>query len=746
VVAPHHVEMVRRRRAGYNRRFPGDGHVLIPTLIRYARVLLLLATLIVVAGQVAPARAGMEDPLASRLSAAVVKSAFPDADGIGDVVGDPPVAPALKDGETVGYVFSTFETVSPRGFGGEPFDIIVGLDGEGRITGSHLLEQHEPIIGDKMVPESAMVHYLDSLDGLDISKPIRKRRMRGVDGVAGATTSATLMHGAIVMSARRIARIKEILVDNGGALALDLDVHAPLDWRGLVESGSVTRLHLTGADVARAGGYADDNDKTFIDLYTALATPAGIGRNLFGDQWYGHHLSQLELGAQLVMIASRGHYAWKRLSANQAGLYERLQIVQGDRTIRLTKQQSLPPSALRAPGAPGIDEMGLFGLDKASGFDPLAPWRLELLVSGPDGAEPVSFSLPYRIPGAFVMGDEMALEDAGFAEPNYVLFGWLRESALNTWQRIWVESAANIAILLALLTVLTLLLIFQDTLSRSRRWHAIVRVGFLSFVLIWLGWIAGGQLSVINLFSYGRSLLGGFDPLPFLVEPVILIVAVYTAVSLVLLGRGVFCGWLCPYGAFQELANRLARLFRVPQLSIPFALNEKLWAIKYVAIIALVGLAGYSMDAARVAAEIEPFKTAITLKFERAWPYALYAGGFVVASLFVERIFCRFLCPLGGALAILGRLHMFRWLKRRPECGGACHICESSCPVQAIPRGGRINMNECFQCLDCQVDYFDETTCPPLVARRKRRARATGAPTPSSYAAAGAAFTRDGGR
>ena len=70
--------------------------------------------------------------------------------------------------------------------------------------------------------------------------------------------------------------------------------------------------------------------------------------------------------------------------------------------------------------------------------------------------------------------------------------------------------------------------------------------------------------------------------------------------------------------AEQELANRLARLFRVPQLTVSFALNEKLWAIKYVAIVALVGLAGYSMDATRVAAEIEPFKTAITLKFERA--------------------------------------------------------------------------------------------------------------------------------
>ena len=257
----------------------------------------------------------MEDPLASRLSTAVVQSAFPDADGIGEVAGEPPVVPALKDGETVGYVFSTYETVSPRGFGGEPFDIIVGIDGEGRITGSHLLEQHEPIIGDKMVPEAALVHYLDSLDGLDITKPIRKRRMRGVDGVTGATTSATLMHGAIIMSARRIARIKEILDDDGGALALDLDVHAKRDWRGLLESRSVTRLHLTNADVDRAGGGA--GDETFIDLYTSLATPAGIGRNLFGDQWYGHHLSQLELGAQLVMVASRGRYAWKRLSAKE---------------------------------------------------------------------------------------------------------------------------------------------------------------------------------------------------------------------------------------------------------------------------------------------------------------------------------------------------------------------------------------------------------------------------------------------
>jgi ferredoxin len=75
------------------------------------------------------------------------------------------------------------------------------------------------------------------------------------------------------------------------------------------------------------------------------------------------------------------------------------------------------------------------------------------------------------------------------------------------------------------------------------------------------------------------------------------------------------------------------------------------------------------------------------------------------------------------ASAILGRLHLLHWLKRRPECGSPCQVCHSSCPIGAIKVDGAIDMNECFQCLDCQVDYSDNTVCPPLVARRKRADR-----------------------
>ena len=146
-----------------------------------------------------------------------------------------------------------------------------------------------------------------------------------------------------------------------------------------------------------------------------------------------------------------------------------------------------------------------------------------------------------------------------------------------------------------------------------------------------------------------------------------------------------------------------------------------MWPIKYIAFVALFGLSLGGLAALPLAAEIEPFKTVIILGFDRAWPYVMYAIALLAVGLFVERFFCRYLCPLGGALAFPARLRMFEWLKRRWQCGLQCHICARSCPVQAIQPDGRINPNECIHCLNCQVLHYDDMTCPPLAERRKRR-------------------------
>ena len=78
----------------------------------------------------------------------------------------------------------------------------------------------------------------------------------------------------------------------------------------------------------------------------------------------------------------------------------------------------------------------------------------------------------------------------------------------------------------------------------------------------------------------------------------------------------------------------------------------------------LFGLSLASLSLAEQFAEIEPFKTSIILKFGRSWPYVAFATLLLGIGLFVERFYCRYLCPLGAALAIPGRIRMFDWLKR----------------------------------------------------------------------------------
>ena len=125
------------------------------------------------------------------------------------------------------------------------------------------------------------------------------------------------------------------------------------------------------------------------------------------------------------------------------------------------------------------------------------------------------------------------------------------------------------------------------------------------------------------------------------------------------------------------------------------------------------------METATSFAEIEPFKTSIMRHFNRGLPYVTYAIILLIISMVMERGFCRFICPLGASLAVIGKIRFTDNLKRREECGNPCKACNVECPTQAIKSDGNINMNECFQCLDCQVMYFDKHKCPPLVSKYK---------------------------
>jgi len=124
---------------------------------------------------------------------------------------------------------------------------------------------------------------------------------------------------------------------------------------------------------------------------------------------------------------------------------------------------------------------------------------------------------------------------------------------------------------------------------------------------------------------------------------------------------------------------------------------------------------------------VEPFKTAITMRFERTWAPVTWAVLLVVAGAVVYKAFCRYLCPFGAALALGGRLRRWKWLARRRECGDPCQTCRSRCEYQAIDRGGAIVYAECFQCMDCVSVFHSDELCAPrlLVLKGKRPMRLT---------------------
>jgi NosR/NirI family nitrous oxide reductase transcriptional regulator len=182
----------------------------------------------------------------------------------------------------------------------------------------------------------------------------------------------------------------------------------------------------------------------------------------------------------------------------------------------------------------------------------------------------------------------------------------------------------------------------------------------------------------------------------------------------------VYCGWLCPFGALQELLYRAGQRLGIRDRELPTVVHERLLALKYLVLLGLFALSLQSLATAELVAEVEPFKTVFALRFLREWPFVLYALILLAFGLIIRKAFCRYLCPLGAALTFPGRFRIFDWLRRRKECGRPCQTCARECEVQAIRPTGEIVDTECHYCLDCQVTYWNDQRCPPLVERRKK--------------------------
>ncbi|MBF0137420.1 MAG: regulatory protein NosR [Magnetococcales bacterium] len=671
---------------------------------------------------------------------------FPGADRFGPKEGDPPAVAAYKGDKLLGYAFVTADAVSSIGYSGKAIRVVAGIDLQGNIVGVKLIEHHEPIllVG---IPEEKLLNFVERHHGLNVQETLAKGSGSSYDAISGATVTAIVVRESILRGGMKILRTRNLAglsVSQTTAEKIELapPPFTPRTWDDLLGDGSIRRLLLTNRDVNAAFARqkveradfdpAPDPDSVFIDLYATLITPESIGRNLLGEAEYGNLIHWLAPNQQAILLMANGQYSFRGSGFVRGAIFDRFQLQQGDASIIFRDKHYRRLGTLAPADAPDFAEVALLKIPEETVFDPAKPWRIDLLVFRATGAIEKKFTvfqLHHALPEIFLKRTTVpvsgthastpgATSTTGVAFPEETF-----SSEPAIWKKIWRDRTGSIAILCAAMGILTWIFFFQEWIVQRPRLFSRLKYGFLFFSLFWIGYYTQAQLSVVNVLTFVNAMFTGFRWDYFLLEPLIFILWVGVAVSLLFWGRGAFCGWLCPFGAMQELINKGARLLNVRQISIKFRWHERLWTIKYMILLTLFGVSLHAMAMAEHYAEIEPFKTTILLKFQREWEYVFYAVGLLAINAVIYRFFCRYLCPLGAALAIPCRLRMFEWLKRRHQCGSECQLCAQECHIQAIHPEGHINPNECFYCMDCQVIYSDKTRCPPLIQREGKRLR-----------------------
>ena len=704
-----------------------DAHYAMPAKATMNRIpgllVFLLGSLVhlcAVAGQLT--KTDIERRFQSRAVQVGAARASGSALRVGDKLSGIPAWPLFSelapDAAPVGYVFETIDLAPIPGFEGTPMNLLVAIDASGKFMDVEVLRQHEPVFVGGLGP-APFDEFVRQYQGKNIRQQIKistgqssPRSAIGAntvvfDGIAKATASIRIANQSVLGAAMAVARARLGLADQGDSGPPALVKKLPfeqLDIDTLIRRGYLQRLALSNAEAEQLftgtelAGIDEEalqrpND-LFIELYVAYLNAPNIGRNLLGDTAWASLQSYLQDDRPAFWVATRGRYPLIDDAFVPGSTPPRLELVQGELPIQLRDTNR---DYARAPVLPELNAALILAVPPLAGLDPGKPMNFRISINRARGA-----MLPV------VTQKQISLRYVPAPE----LYDY-PPKPLPEWLQAWQGRLPDLIIIAAALLLLSAALLRPRAISVNPRTLFVFRMAFLSFTLIYVGWYAQGQLSIVQITGAIKSLLAGAGLKSFLYDPVSLLLIAFTAITLVIWGRATFCGWLCPFGALQEFVGVLARVNRVPQWRLPSRLSRQLARGRYAILALLVAAAALAPTAAVKMVEIEPFKTAITVSFQRELPFQLWALGLLLAGAFVYKFFCRFVCPLGAALAVGGKLRQWNWLPRIDACGQPCQRCRKACRYDAIEPGGAIDYDECFQCLDCVGIYHDTARCGP---------------------------------
>lgn len=642
------------------------------------------------------------------------------------------------DSTVAGFGFETLPLAAIPGFSGAPINLFVQVTNEGKFINAEIIEHNEPIFVSGL-GQAPFHNFVTQYRGHSITDTLVVGVPYGgktegsslvyLDGVTKATASVRIAHETILAAAFAVAREKMAGIAKRQPTRPNLELEEGLTWDDLVKKGIASRKLVTNAEVNKLFKdtlWEDDDpeatdfpDEPYLDLWVVDVGPPAIAKVLFEKDTLDelNRFMEISTNDEPILVIDAGRH----------GLISE-EFVRNTSPDLISAKQDGFPIALRdsdifvelKDGIPGEVAM-ILRTDRRLGFDPTQPWDLTVQAVREHGIfQPEigtqDMTITHQTDGRFF------IVDTPKAPP-------------PPWLQAIQQRSIDIAALSLGAGGLFLLMMGRMSWFAARSNFTTYRFIILAIMTCFVGWWGQGQLSVASVLGVIRGIYDGQSLAFLLYDPFSLLLWGMVILSFILWGRGMFCGWLCPFGAMQEFTNKAGRMLGMKQITVPEKLDRILTKVKYVVLVVMIAVAFISPATNDILIEIEPFKTAVTTYFVREWYYVAYAVGLLLLSMMLFKGFCRYICPLGAFMVIGGLLRIQKWIPRRIECGTPCQLCKVSCDYNAIKKTGEIKYDECFQCLDCVTIHDNEKQCVPLVLHaksgRKLRSSGQGQPVPN---------------
>lgn len=688
---------------------------------------------------------GAEGQRIERIPISMIEEVMPGADRFADVTVASPVISAyevLPDGSEglLGYVFLTSD-LPPEQYGySGPIEALVGMSPDGTLTGVRVTDYSESYMrtmGDFLRTPG----FQEQFSGKHIGDPFQL--WNDIDGISRVSISVRALSRGVRDAARRVANAYA-LIDGPATTSAQVVDPVGMSWFELRQSGIVQRFEVTepgegsagiglafiendrlgsyflgaqlyeraqrsaerrgGADnlmlyaidgsrlrLFRQQGWAIEQDGDTIDIDSrnviSMGLPSGgivsgeatmvgimlVDSLLDSSRPFRFVYDLEDLGVHTVEYLS---LEARRSAAEAAAIVEAeaLAVAQSERVLAL-EAESAAVAGQRVIETSPPEVSGTTEEDSPEASDPeVAHEEVEEWLPAEDELGPLEETGPADAPVA--VSDQEVTPELGFSltEEESLLE---RTLADTSWGRLVMMFFVIALASAAFFTKLT-----------SLRWVSI------AVTLVVLGWVDGGFLSVSHITSGIWAGVG-----VYLRDLPLLLIVTFTIVTTLVWGR-VFCGFLCPFGALQDVIDRwVPKSWKRP---LPPRVHRRAVWIKYLilSVIVVPAILGSQVSLYQY---FEPFGTVFFLSpSPLLW---LIAGGILAACVVIPRFYCRYACPLGAALGVLALLSLRR-IPRVEHCA-LCSVCEQKCPTGAI-RNETIDFHECVRCNVCEVQLIEQ--------------------------------------